>query len=166
MPPADLRFAHRAPVICAISGSGGCGKSTIVATMAHTSSLLGLRAAVLDLDLMFGNLYDLLVDARAIWRRLSSRRRRAHSRAGYRSRIDARGAGRYALGVPSRRPTSRAHGTSGGATARCLARESDVVFIDTSVFGATPWRLRWRRATVAWSLAMRRCRRDIGVARH
>ena len=31
---------------------------------AHISSLLGLRAAVLDLDLMFGNLYDLLgVDA-------------------------------------------------------------------------------------------------------
>lgn len=52
--------SHRAPVICAISGSGGCGKSTIVATMAHAASLLGLRAAVLDLDLMFGNLYDLL----------------------------------------------------------------------------------------------------------
>ena len=65
MPPADAAASpHRAPVICAISGSGGCGKSTIVATMAHTSSLLGLRAAVLDLDLMFGNLYDLLgVDA-------------------------------------------------------------------------------------------------------
>lgn len=65
MPPADAAAPpHRAPVICAISGSGGCGKSTIVATMAHTSSLLGLRAAVLDLDLMFGNLYDLLgVDA-------------------------------------------------------------------------------------------------------
>ena len=65
MPPADTAAPpHRAPVICAISGSGGCGKSTIVATMAHTSSLLGLRAAVLDLDLMFGNLYDLLgVDA-------------------------------------------------------------------------------------------------------
>ena len=55
MPPADAAAPqHRAPVICAISGSGGCGKSTIVATMAHTSSLLGLRAAVLDLDLMFG----------------------------------------------------------------------------------------------------------------
>lgn len=52
--------SHRAPVICAVSGSGGCGKSTIVATMAHAASLLGLRAAVLDLDLMFGNLYDLL----------------------------------------------------------------------------------------------------------
>ena len=65
MPPTDAAAPqHRAPVICAISGSGGCGKSTIVATMAHTSSLLGLRAAVLDLDLMFGNLYDLLgVDA-------------------------------------------------------------------------------------------------------
>ena len=46
MPPADAAAPqHRAPVICAISGSGGCGKSTIVATMAHTSSLLGLRAA-------------------------------------------------------------------------------------------------------------------------
>lgn len=56
--------SRRAPVVCAVSGSGGCGKSTIVATMAHAASLLGLRAAVLDLDLMFGNLYDLLgVDA-------------------------------------------------------------------------------------------------------
>ena len=31
-----------------------------------------------------------------------------------------------------------------------LRRESDVVFIDTvGAFGATPWRLRWRRATAA-----------------
>ena len=61
VPPADAAApSHRAPVICAVSGSGGCGKSTIVAAMAHAASLLGLRAAVLDLDLMFGNLYDLL----------------------------------------------------------------------------------------------------------
>ena len=65
MATADASIpSRRVPVVCAVSGSGGCGKSTIVATMAHTSSLLGLRAAVLDLDLMFGNLYDLLgVDA-------------------------------------------------------------------------------------------------------
>lgn len=60
-PPADaVASSHRAPVVCAVSGSGGCGKSTLVAAMAHAASLLGLRAAVLDLDLMFGNLYDLL----------------------------------------------------------------------------------------------------------
>ena len=60
-PPSDAVVpSHRAPVVCVVSGSGGCGKSTIVATMAHAASLLSLRAAVLDLDLMFGNLYDLL----------------------------------------------------------------------------------------------------------
>ena len=38
-------------------------------------------------------------------------------RARYRSRIDARGAGRYALGSRRGARASRAHGTSGGATA-------------------------------------------------
>ena len=41
---------------------------------------------------------------------------RAH-RAGYRSHIDARGAGRYALGSRRGARASRAHGTSGGAIA-------------------------------------------------
>lgn len=41
---------------------------------------------------------------------------RAH-RAGYRSHIDARGAGRYALGSRRGARASRAHGTSGGAAA-------------------------------------------------
>lgn len=51
---------HRAPLICAVSGQGGAGTTTIIAAMACSAARLGLRTAVLDLDLMFGNLYELL----------------------------------------------------------------------------------------------------------
>ena len=50
--------AHRAPVIVAISGRGGCGKTTVVASMAAAAARAGLRCAVLDFDLMFGNMAD------------------------------------------------------------------------------------------------------------
>lgn len=50
---------YRAPVICAVSGKGGVGTSTIIAAMAYYAAHCGLRTAVLDLDLMFGNLYEL-----------------------------------------------------------------------------------------------------------
>ncbi len=49
--------ASGAPVIVAVSGVGGCGKSTIIAAMALMAAQGGLRCAVLDLDLMFGRLY-------------------------------------------------------------------------------------------------------------
>ena len=49
-----------APLVVAISGRGGCGKTTIVASMAWCAARMGLRAAVLDLDLMFGDLYRLM----------------------------------------------------------------------------------------------------------
>lgn len=151
-PSADSSIpSRRAPVICAISGSGGCGKSTIVATMAHTSSLLGLRAAVLDLDLMFGNLYDLLgVDAPRDMAAL----------------IEPAAAG--ALTEPDIVATSMrvAPGvTLWGSVAApeqaelmarpvellldVLRRESDVVFIDTSVF--------WGDAVAAAVAASDRC---------
>lgn len=52
--------AARAPLVTAISGRGGCGKTTLVASMAACAARAGLRAAVLDLDLMFGNLHDML----------------------------------------------------------------------------------------------------------
>ena len=51
---------RRAPVVAVISGRGGCGKSTLVAAMAACAARAGLRAAVLDLDLMFGNLHEVL----------------------------------------------------------------------------------------------------------
>lgn len=49
-----------APVVVAISGRGGVGKSTLVASLACCAAHMGLRAAVVDADLMFGNQYDLL----------------------------------------------------------------------------------------------------------
>ncbi len=52
--------ATRAPLVVAISGRGGTGKTTLVAAMAHAAAVMGLRAAVLDLDLMFGNLHEVM----------------------------------------------------------------------------------------------------------
>lgn len=49
-----------APLITLISGRGGCGKTTVAAALALRSAEVGLRCALLDLDLMFGNLYAIL----------------------------------------------------------------------------------------------------------
>lgn len=150
--PADAAAPqHRAPVICAISGSGGCGKSTIVATMAHTSSLLGLRAAVLDLDLMFGNLYDLLgVDAP---RDMAALIEPSAADALTEPDIVATSM-RVAPGVTLWGPVAAPEQAE--LMARpvellldVLRRESDVVFIDTSVF--------WGDAVAAAVAASDRC---------
>lgn len=143
--------SHRAPVICAISGSGGCGKSTIVATMAHAASLLGLRAAVLDLDLMFGNLYDLLgADAPHDMATLIE-----PSVAGALTEPDVVAASmRVAPGVTLWGPVAAPERAE--LMARpvellldILRRESDVVLIDTSVF--------WGDAVAAAVAACDRC---------
>lgn len=151
-PSADSSIpSRRAPVVCAISGSGGCGKSTIVATMAHTSSLLGLRAAVLDLDLMFGNLYDLLgVDAPRDMAALIE-----PSAAGALAEPDIVAASmRVAPGVTLWGPVAAPEQAE--LMARpvellldVLRRESDVVFVDTSVF--------WGDAVAAAVAASDRC---------
>lgn len=153
--PAPLADAastsHRAPVICAVSGSGGCGKSTIVATMAHAASLLGLRAAVLDLDLMFGNLYDLLgADAPHDMATLIE-----PSVAGALAEPDVVAASmRVAPGVTLWGPVAAPERAE--LMARpvellldILRRESDVVLIDTSVF--------WGDAVAAAVAACDRC---------
>ena len=136
MPVDTAAPSHRAPVVCVVSGSGGCGKSTIVATMAHAASLLGLRAAVLDLDLMFGNLYDLLgVDAPRDMASLIE-----PSAAGVLSEPDVVAASmRVAPGITLWGPVAAPEQAE--LMARpvellldILRRESDVVFVDTSVF--------------------------------
>lgn len=143
--------SRRAPVVCAVSGSGGCGKSTIVATMAHAASLLGLRAAVLDLDLMFGNLYDLLgVDAPHDIATLIE-----PSAAGALAEPDIVAASmRVAPGVTLWGPVAAPEKAE--LMARpvellldVLRRESDVVFVDTSVF--------WGDAVAAAVAASDRC---------
>lgn len=52
--------AGGAPIITALSGRGGCGATTIIACMAYLAANQGLRTAVVDLDLMVGNLYDVM----------------------------------------------------------------------------------------------------------
>lgn len=143
--------SHRAPVICAVSGSGGCGKSTIVATMAHAASLLGLRAAVLDLDLMFGNLYDLLgADAPHDMATLIE-----PSVAGALAEQDVVAASmRVAPGVTLWGPVAAPERAELMACPvelllDILRRESDVVLIDTSVF--------WGDAVAAAVAACDRC---------
>lgn len=151
-PSADASIpSRRAPVVCAVSGSGGCGKSTIVATMAHAASLLGLRAAVLDLDLMFGNLYDLLgVDVPHDMATLIE-----PSAAGALAEPDIVAASmRVAPGITLWGPVAAPEKAE--LMARpvellldVLRRESDVVFIDTSVF--------WGDAVAAAVAASDRC---------
>ena len=143
--------SRRAPVICAVSGSGGCGKSTIIATMAHAASLLGLRAAVLDLDLMFGNLYDLLgADGPRDMAALIE-----PSAAGALVEPDVVAASmRVAPGVTLWGPVAApeqaelmAHPVE--LLLDILRRESDVIFVDTSVF--------WGDAVAAAVAASDRC---------
>ena len=152
VPPTDAASpSRRAPVICAISGSGGCGKSTIIATMAHAASLLGLRAAVLDLDLMFGNLYDLLgADSPRDMAALIE-----PSAAGALVEPDVVAASmRVAPGVTLWGPVAAPEQAE--LMARpvellldILRRESDVIFVDTSVF--------WGDAVAAAVAASDRC---------
>ena len=151
-PSADaVAPSHRASVVCAVSGSGGCGKSTIVAAMAHAASLLGLRAAVLDLDLMFGNLYDLLgADTPHDMATLIEA-----SAAGALAEPDIVAASmRVAPGVTLWGPVAAPEQAE--LMARpvellldVLRRESDVVFVDTSVF--------WGDAVAAAVSASDRC---------
>lgn len=55
---------HRAPLVAVVSGRGGVGKTTVVAGLAACAARVGLRSAVLDLDLMCGDMPAVLgVDA-------------------------------------------------------------------------------------------------------
>lgn len=47
-----------APIVVLVSGRGGVGKTSIVATMAHAAASWGMHVAALDLDLTCGNLYS------------------------------------------------------------------------------------------------------------
>ncbi len=45
-----------APIVSVVSGRGGCGKTTVAAGFAWHAAQFGLRAALVDGDMMFGNL--------------------------------------------------------------------------------------------------------------
>ena len=49
---------HRAPVLVFVSGRGGVGKTSIIATMAAAAASWGMQVSACDLDLSCGNLYS------------------------------------------------------------------------------------------------------------
>lgn len=128
--------APRAPLVAAVSGRGGCGVSTIVASMALVAAAAGLRCAVLDLDLMFGNIAvplgaEQTEDLAALV---------APARAGCLTEAEIAAASvRVRPGVtlwgPVRAPEQAE--LVGGAVERLigtLRREADVIFADTSTY--------------------------------
>ena len=149
-PPANA-VGPRAPVISVLSGRGGCGKSTLVASMSMASARLGLRTAVLDLDLMFGNLFDLLgAEAPPDMGSLV-----AASAKGYLTEEDLLGcAVRVGPGITLWGPVAAPEQAELMAAPielliDTLRRESDVIFIDTSSF--------WGDAVAAAVAASDRC---------
>lgn len=56
----EVDEGKRAPMVTVVSGRGGVGKTALVTAMAAYAAQIGLRAAVLDLDLMFGNAWEFM----------------------------------------------------------------------------------------------------------
>ena len=55
----DGETGNSAVLLTFVSGRGGVGKTSLVATMAYAAASWGMRVAVLDLDLSCGNLYSM-----------------------------------------------------------------------------------------------------------
>lgn len=148
--PSAAAGSPSAPVIAAISGRGGVGKTTLVTAMACCASRLGLRTAVLDLDLMFGDAYGFLgVDEPRDLMRLD--------RAGQQDLADEdieatamRVAPGLTLWGPIERPEcAEMMGVPVERLIAVLRTLSDLILIDTSVF--------WGDAVAAAVAACDRC---------
>lgn len=127
---------HTAPLVVAISGRGGCGKSTITVAMAWWAAHMGLKAAVVDLDLMFGNLYELMGAERVC--DLAGLVAADGTPACTRPAIEAT-AMRIAPGLTLWGPCTAPEqaellSVPSERLIEVLRREADVIFADTSVF--------------------------------
>ncbi len=125
-----------APVITLVSGSGGCGKTTIAAAMASVSASWGLRTAVVDLDLMFGNLYEAFgidrpADLSSLLEPLRCGGLCESDVVGSSKRV---GPGLTLWGPLDAPEKAEAMGAAASSLIDILRRESDVVLADTSVF--------------------------------
>lgn len=125
----------RAPMVTVISGRGGCGKTTLVASMAACAARAGLRAAVLDFDLMFGNLHALL--GVSPFKGLEGVS--AHAEDGLITESDIEGAamrvgpGLTLWGSCGEAERAELMGTSAEQLVEVLRGAADVIFVDTSV---------------------------------
>lgn len=134
--PPEQQGGHRAPLIAVVSGRGGVGKTTLVASMAACAARAGLRAAVLDLDLMFGDLPGVLgVEA---FRGLETVAAHAHGGALMEEDIEAAamriGPGLTLWGPLEAGECAELHGTTVEQLLAVLRGAADVIFADTSVF--------------------------------
>lgn len=136
--PSSGASAHgpRAPVVAVLSGQGGTGRSTLVAAMAAAAAQAGLRAAVLDLDLMFGRLPAIFgVERPQDLAQLIEPARRGALREEELVRASMRVGPGLTLWGPARLPEQAE--LLGPVTERLigvLRAESDIIFADTSVF--------------------------------
>lgn len=132
----EQQGGHRAPLIAVVSGRGGVGKTTLVASMAACAARAGLRAAVLDLDLMFGDLPTVLgVEA---FRGLETVTAHASGAALMEEDIEAAamriGPGLTLWGPLEAGECAELHGTTVEQLLAVLRGAADVIFADTSVF--------------------------------
>lgn len=127
--------AGGAPVVVALSGRGGCGASTLIAAMGCVAARLGLRTALIDDDLMFGNLYELFgAEPRDLALLLDAAKSSALDEEAL-VRTSLRIGPNLTLWGPVATPEqAEAMGPVMEALLATLRRESDVVLVDTSTF--------------------------------
>lgn len=152
--PSPAASDNGAPVVTVLSGRGGAGKTTLVAAMGCAAAHLGLRVALVDLDLMFGNLYELLgVDSPGDLGRLMGASASEEPDGSFEAAVEAC-AMRIGPGLTLWGPLDAAEHAELMAKPfdRLLALlrgVADVVFVDTSVF--------WGDAVAAAVSASERC---------
>ena len=124
-----------APVVTVISGRGGTGKTTLLAGIACCAAQWGLRAAVVDADLMFGNLHRLVgCDAAPDLALVANEPAPLEKAALARSALLV-APGLTVWGPCGLPETAELVAPRMGDLLQALAREADVVLVDT----ASPW---------------------------
>ena len=151
VPPANASTQRLAPVVVAVSGSGGSGKTTLLAALAAFAARAGLRTALLDLDLMFGDACSLLgSEEPGDIGVLVEPARRGALREDDVVRASARIAPGLTVWGPMAAPERAELATPGvERLIDVLRRESDIIFVDTST--------HWSDAVAATVAACDRC---------
>lgn len=129
--PASALAGVRAPIIAFCSGRGGVGKTSVVACAAVAAASWGMRVEAVDLDLSCGNLFAAMGLARgADLSRLSTDDFEDKERLG---RLGAPCGERIRVWGPCERPeASELAAPIVPKLLGALARESDLVLVDTS----------------------------------
>lgn len=124
-----------APLVAVISGRGGVGKSTLVASLACCSARMGLRAAVIDADLMFGNQHELLgVDSPIDLGVLLDEKASASPEAAAEATAMKVAPGLTLWGPLETPETAEVMAVPVDGLVRVLRAAADVIFVDTSTF--------------------------------